>query len=88
MAQQNMKINREIQRVLARQDVNQKPLRHTVHGGQLNVSGRLEKNHGKAFSDPDEVEKLERHFRRIDGVLKVQWELESWDKTESGWTRS
>jgi hypothetical protein len=88
MAQQDMKINREIQRVLARQNVNQKPLRHTVHGGQLNVSGRLEKKHGTAFNDPDEVEQLERHFRRISGVLKVQWELENWDKTDSGWTRT
>lgn len=87
MAQKDMKLNREIQQTLARQDINQKPIRYTVQGGQLKFSGLLEKQRGSEITDSSEVEKLEQQVKRINGVIKVQWDLENWSKTDDGWVR-
>lgn len=85
MQQDDMQINRAIDRLLVRQDIDTQKLKFRNTNGRLHFKGELRKHHGKEIEDKDELKKLEQHLKRVDGIMTVEWDLENWKKEHGQW---
>ena len=87
MARRDMEVNREIQRVLVRQDVNTRKLKWRTIGSRASFIGELTKRRGKGIEDKEEVKQLDKRIRRIDGIVTVEWDLKNWKNEHGQWRK-
>ncbi len=87
MRQQDMQINRSIDRILVRQDIKTQKLKYRNTNGRVYFQGELVKRHGKDIEDKDELKQLEQRISRIEGVMTVEWDLKNWKKEHGQWKK-
>lgn len=85
MGLEDMEVTRDLERVLVRQDINTQKLKYNVYGGKVRFSGELAQRRGKEIEDKDEVKKLEKMIKRVDGVRTTEWDLKNWKKKNGQW---
>ncbi len=87
MARKDMELNRAVERALVRQDVNTRKLKWRTLGSRVTFKGEITKLHGKEIEDKDELKRLDKRMKRLDGINTVEWDLENWKKEHGQWKK-
>ncbi len=87
MARKDMELNRAVERALVRQDVNTRKLKWRTLGSRVSFKGKITKMHGKELEDKDELKRLDKRLKRIEGINTVEWDLENWEKEHGRWKK-
>ncbi|MGM0381185.1 MAG: hypothetical protein ACQEP7_04295 [bacterium] len=87
MARKDMELNRAVERALVRQDVNTRKLKWRTTGARISFKGKITKLHGHDVEDQDELKRLDKRLKRLDGVHTVEWDLENWKKEHGKWKK-
>lgn len=87
MGRNDMQLTRDLERVLVRQDINTQKLKYNVYGGKVRFSGELVQRRGKEIENKDEVKKLEKMVKRVDGIRTTEWDLKNWKKKNGRWVK-
>ena len=97
MSVEDMRVSRDVRRVLAKRWIKLQRLNYNVVNGTLYMRGHLEVMREPATSrteketdqfgiGPKFMLSLERELMKVPGVRTLRWDLSSWNRGSSGWS--